>query len=379
MTNIRVRRKGAPLVALAAVLALWIALRVTLWHSPFDPADGAAGDAAAVRLAGPEIAANTRKANDDEASDTAVGTETVRRISNAVSRVQVSADRKLIRNSRSAPAPETMGLRLPSVVASPASATEAPRRATLTSVQNSLTVSQPAKRNDLSRPNSVRGASKRDKRWSFDGWAFFRSQDGLPTAAGVLAPSYGGSQVGAVMRYRLDPHSSYKPVAYARVTKAISQGEEGDIALGAAARPVPQIPVALHAEARLSRNASGTEIRPAVFAVTELPPAQLPLGLRAEAYVQAGYVGGNFETAFVDGQVRLDHKLAQVGGAELRLGAGVWGGAQEGAERLDAGPGISANFNLDRAPVRLSMDYRHRAAGDAQPDSGIAVTLSTGF
>ena len=264
-------------------------------------------------------------------------------------------------------------------IAPPEISNQTPGRHIGGSVRNSGAAQPATTSRILTRPILARAASKPEKRWSIDGWAFVRPEGGVPNAAGVLAPSYGGSQVGAVMRYWLDPRSGHSPVAYARVTKAISQGEEGDIALGAAARPIPMVPVALHAEARLSRNAGGTEVRPAAFAVTELAPAQLPLGLRAEAYVQAGYVGGNFKTAFIDGQARVDRGLAQIGGAGLRLGAGVWGGAQEGAERLDAGPGISANFDLDRAPVRLSLDYRHRLAGDAQPGSGIAVTLSTGF
>ena len=378
MTTTRMRRKGAPLVALAAVLAVWIALRVTLWHSPFDTPDEAAGDAGPVRLAGTELA--SPDLNDRQAAEPAAVAAPMPRIAGASYQVQREMfERDLIRMPESPRAADAVGSHVPAVNASPASPHVVPRKPAASSMQNSVAAQPPAKGHTVSRPIFARAASKPEKRWSFDGWAFIRSEGGLPNAAGVLAPSYGGSQVGAVMRYRLDPQSSHKPAAYARVTKAISQGEEGDIALGAAARPVPQIPVALHAEARLSRNAGGTEVRPAVFAVTELPPAQLPFGLRAEAYVQAGYVGGDFETAFADGQARLDHELAQVGGAELRLGAGVWGGAQKGAQRLDAGPGISASFNRDKAPVRLSMDYRHRVAGDAQPDSGVAVTISTGF
>ena len=378
MTTTRMRRKGAPLVALAAVLAVWIALRVTLWHSPFDTPDEAAGDAGPVRLAGPELA--SPKSNDRQAAEPAAEAAPTPRIASASYQVQRDVlERDPVGMQASARATDAVSSHVQAAIASPAFKPEVPRKPVASSVQNSVAAQPPAKGHTVSRPIFARAASKPEKRWSFDGWAFIRSEGGLPNAAGVLAPSYGGSQVGAVMRYRLDPQSGHKPAAYARVTKAISQGEEGDIALGAAARPVPQIPVALHAEARLSRNAGGTEVRPAVFAVTELPPAQLPFGLRAEAYVQAGYVGGDFETAFADGQARLDHELAQVGGAELRLGAGVWGGAQKGAQRLDAGPGISASFNLDKAPVRLSMDYRHRVAGDAQPDSGVAVTISTGF
>lgn len=61
------------------------------------------------------------------------------------------------------------------------------------------------------------------------------------------------------------------------------------------------------------------------------------------------------------------------------IGAGAWAGAQEGAERLDVGPSMRVDLAIAQATARFSLDYRERVAGDAEPQSGVAVTLSTHF
>ncbi|MGX7896671.1 hypothetical protein [Tsuneonella sp. HG222] len=152
-------------------------------------------------------------------------------------------------------------------------------------------------------------------------------------------------------------------------------------ALGLSVRPFATISMRAAAEVRISDTAAGSEVRPAAYAVTELPPLSLPGGWQAEAYAQAGYVGGRFATGFVDGQARLDRKILSPGmeGAELRAGLAAWGGAQKGAARLDIGPTASLGFRLGDARSRLAVDYRFRVAGEAEPKSGPAVTLSAGF
>ena len=71
--------------------------------------------------------------------------------------------------------------------------------------------------------------------------------------------------------------------------------------------------------------------------------------------------------------------MLRAGKAQLRLGAGAWGGAQDGAKRLDLGPSASFDLPVGRVNTRLSADYRFRVAGDAAPGSGAAVTFSAGF
>lgn len=218
------------------------------------------------------------------------------------------------------------------------------------------------------------------KRWSVDSWVLWRRGSVAAATGGLLTPSYGASQAGAVVRYRLAPSSGLRPAAYLRTTAALNGSSERDAALGLQLRPVAQLPIALYGEARMTAVPGRTYVRPAVFAVTELPPFGLPLGLRGEAYGQAGYVGGRNATGFADGQLRVDGRLTGLGKGDLRLGGGLWGGAQKGASRLDAGPTLTIGQPLGAAgSLRLGADWRFRVAGKAAPGSGPAVTLSAGF
>ena len=215
------------------------------------------------------------------------------------------------------------------------------------------------------------------KRWSGDAWLLLRSDTTTPITSG--RGSYGQSQVGAVLRYRIAPSSGHRPAAYVRASTALADAENPELAVGLTGRAVPGVPVVFAAEVRAARLYSGTAVRPAVFAYSEFPPIKLPFGTRGEAYLQGGYVGGRFATPFVDGQVRVDRALAHLGSVELRAGGGAWGGAQKGAKRLDVGPGATVAVELGGAAVRMSADWRFRVAGDANPRSGPALTVSTGF
>jgi hypothetical protein len=215
-------------------------------------------------------------------------------------------------------------------------------------------------------------------RWSGDGWLLLRGGSSGPLTA--VGPSYGRSQTGAVLRYRLAESSGHRPVVYVRATRALQGPPETEVAAGLAARPFARLPVSVAGELRVTEGSAGREVRPAAFAVTELPPARLPGGLRAEVYAQAGYVGGRFATAFVDGQARIDAHVARLGkDGEVRAGGGVWGGAERHAARLDVGPSAMVSFRLGEAQSRVAVDYRLRVAGDAAPASGPALTFSAGF
>jgi hypothetical protein len=114
--------------------------------------------------------------------------------------------------------------------------------------------------------------------------------------------------------------------------------------------------------------------------VSEFPPVPLPAGLRGEAYAQAGYVGGRDATAFADGQLRIDRRIARAGSFELRAGGGAWAGVQRGASRVDVGPTASIGTQAPGGgSLRVGVDWRIRVAGNASPGSGAALTLSAGF
>jgi hypothetical protein len=217
----------------------------------------------------------------------------------------------------------------------------------------------------------------RMKRFSIDSWMLLRRDRSSAPAA--IGGSYGRSQTGTVLRYELKPGSPFQPRAYIRGTRSLEGPQEGELAAGLSGRPVPGLPVLLAGEMRYYRTPTHQEFRPSVYAVTQFQPQHLPMDFRAETYFQGGYVGGQFATPFIDGQVRVDRKFFQFGDVELRGGGGMWGGAQKGAQRLDVGPGMSVYFGNGTVHSRLSLDYRFRVAGDAAPASGPALTLSAGF
>lgn len=224
---------------------------------------------------------------------------------------------------------------------------------------------------------------KDDPRWSGDNWLLMRAGSGAAAQAPGAA-SYGASQAGAVVRYRLgrgDLHESY---GYLRTSLAINApGKDKEVALGFGFRPLRRVPLRVLAEARLQdTKGSAMQVRPVATMVTELAPQRLPLGLTAEAYGQAGYAGGRGATAFYDVQAVVERALPGVGGRnrDLRLGAGLWSGGQEGAVRLDVGPRASFRIDLgDVSPARVALDWRFRVAGNARPGSGPAVTVASSF
>ncbi|WP_239804474.1 hypothetical protein [Croceicoccus hydrothermalis] len=214
-------------------------------------------------------------------------------------------------------------------------------------------------------------------RWSADGWVLLR-ESGV-AAAGIGASSYGGSQAGAIVRYRLGSSGGRAPRAHARVTTALDGPRQDELALGIGVRPLSPVPVEILAEARIGQFANDTRARPAIVAVAGPPPVSLPLGIEADSYAQAGYVGGRDATAFADGQVRLSREIMQLGSGSVRTGAGAWAGAQSGAARVDIGPTIAAVVPVGPGFARIAVDWRQRVAGDAEPGSGPVLTLSAGF
>jgi len=220
------------------------------------------------------------------------------------------------------------------------------------------------------------------KHWSSDAWAVLRKDVRQPTS-GLYPATYGASQTGAVIRYRLSLRDPHKTSAYLRTTSTLGLPRdlrESTMALGVSARPFSEIPIVAAAEGRLTQQNKRWRVQPAVLAVTELRPLALPYKLRAEAYAQGGYVGGQYATLFADGQIRIDRALFSIKGFEARLGGGTWGGIQRGAARLDAGPGATLALPLGRGMFgKVGIDWRFRVLGEAQPGSGPAITLGTGF
>lgn len=370
-------RRGQPVLALVLVLSCWVSVRAALWTSPEAPPQELAHGIAAPTAPGkakPEAAFV-------EAAPIATGAATTVRPAEpalparAPQMPVLAAPAPTIEKAATPPriagGHQMLYLAGLSVVPLPPEASSA-----IQPPPGMLRAPRP-----LPAPAGGPGTAAAS-RWSADGWILWRRGGNGLAAGGFAWPggAYGASQLGAVVRYSLAPSRPARPVVYLRVTSAMRSPRGEELAAGLALRPFGGLPVAAMAEARATRTIGGViQLRPAAALVSEFPPLELPLGLRGEAYVQAGWVGGRGSTAFVDGQARVERPLAKLGGMELRAGAGAWGGAQQGARRLDVGPTATLALPLGTGGGRLSADWRFRVAGQALPGSGPALTLSAGF
>jgi hypothetical protein len=213
---------------------------------------------------------------------------------------------------------------------------------------------------------ALRPAPAGTSRWSVSAWLLVRDEGGAPS----LAPggTLGGSQAGARIVYALGGGLALS----ARISLPLRNRAGAELAAGVDWQPVPALPVHLLAERRQRLGRDGRS----AFALTFYGGASRNLGprLRLDAYGQAGMVGLRSRDLFADGAL---HVSRRVGPAEL--GAGIWGAAQPGAARLDAGPSLSWRPPVPRANLRLQADWRFRLAGDAAPRSGPALTLAVDF
>jgi hypothetical protein len=212
---------------------------------------------------------------------------------------------------------------------------------------------------------------------SVSAWAIGR-RDGASAAlsqGGIL----GGSQIGA--RLRLRPWSS-GPLSPLGLTARLSAplanpvGKEGSV--GLVWRVSRNIPIDLYLERRIALDRGGLNAF-SIQAAGGVSDVRMPLGLRLDAYGQAGWVATNGGLGFADGAVRVERLVWSTGATRLALGAGLWGAVQPGVARLDVGPQAVLHFASGNAHMRLSAEWRQRIAGNARPASGPAISLGTDF
>lgn len=220
-------------------------------------------------------------------------------------------------------------------------------------------------------PPGLSPPGQRAARWSGSAWLFGRGK-----GPNGLAPSgtLGGSQAGARLTYRINGDLSRPLALSARLYAPLDRPQGAEAAVGLDWKPVGSLPLHLLAERRQALGSEGrSDFSLTVYGgVSERP---VPGGLRLDAYAQAGVVGVRSRDLFVDGSARLSLPL----GRAVSVGAGVWGAAQPGASRLDAGPQASLRLPVASANVRLLADWRFRIAGEARPASGPTLTLATDF
>lgn len=379
-----VRRRGQPLLALILLMVSWVGARAAMWETPkIVPAQPSPAQVVSQPQAKPDKPRRPAAPRIVPVERHLAPPITEPSVSQPIAPAIAPPENAVTAESSPQPVPQednaerlspavaaghqdlySMGMNMPTI--DQGEAMDTPRSARL--------------------PSQAALVQAAGSHWSADAWLLVREGGngfnapgaGLPGAV-VPVGFYGGSQLGAVLRYRLAPSSPMRPSIYLRGSSGLEYPRGEEVAVSFSIRPLVKVPVALMAEGRATHTPSGTKLRPAVALVTELPPARLPLGLRGEAYAQAGYVGGQDSTAFVDGQARIERPVARSGRFELRAGGGVWGGAQKGANRLDMGPTATLAVPIGPAGARLTADYRIRVAGQAAPGSGAVLTLSAGF
>ena len=212
--------------------------------------------------------------------------------------------------------------------------------------------------------------------WAATGWLLWRpGRLGADPATGVSLPLYGGSQAGARLSYRVSERHGLETYLRASAPLALSRGKE--VAIGAAIQPAASVNARIAVEQRIRLNRAADRSVTAIMAYGGFGPA--PIGpLEMEGYAQAGVVGLKHPVGFADGSLALRKQVVTFGAVKAHIGAGLWGGVQPGAGRLDAGPRISLDVQ-GQARVRVAVDWRQRLAGSATPASGPALSIGTDF
>lgn len=213
----------------------------------------------------------------------------------------------------------------------------------------------------------------RTDRWLASAWLLYRNGGG----GSGLAPvgQLGGSQAGARLWRDLAPISGVLRFgANARLSAALRGTAQREAALGLGLRLGGKVPVELVAENRFGIEKRGRDAV-ALYAATGVDDLKLPLGVRLSGYGQAGMVGLKRRDGFVDGSVRAEREIL----TGVRLGFTGWGAAQPGLSRVDVGPSLALRAEPLGRPMRISLEWRQRVAGDARPGSGPSLTIGTDF
>jgi len=201
-------------------------------------------------------------------------------------------------------------------------------------------------------------------------WALLRSQQMGVAGSQSLASagSLGASQAGARLTYNF----TRQLAASVRSTSTVGR-RGGEVAAGVRVQPVARIPLWVTAERRqrIGRYGGGRSAF-ALFFEAGVYERPLPWRFSLDSYLEAGVVGVRRRDRFIDGSLAVTRPVYK----QFSAGFGVWGGAQPGLYRVDAGPRVTMRV---RKNLRVHADWRQRLAGNAAPGSGPAITLAGDF
>ena len=207
-------------------------------------------------------------------------------------------------------------------------------------------------------------------RLQLSSWALLRSQQTGIAGSQSLATGgqLGASQAGARLVYNFNRQLALTARASSEVGR-----RGGEVAGGVRVHPLVNIPIWLTAERRQAiGHYGGGRSAFAVFLEGGIYEQPLPLSFSLNGYLQGGVVGLKSRDLFVDGGFAVTRPVYR----QFSAGFGVWGGAQPGLYRVDAGPRLTMQV---RRNVKVHLDWRQRVAGNARPGSGPALTLAGDF
>ena len=201
-------------------------------------------------------------------------------------------------------------------------------------------------------------------------WALLRGtgRGTIPTTSLASGGTLGGSQAGARLTWRFNEHWA----ASVRSSSSAGGVRGAEVAGGVRWQPLRSIPVAFTAERREGLGRFGGRSAFALFAEGGIYHRALFNKVYLDGYMQGGVVGVRQRDLFVDGGATLTRPIWR----NISGGIGVWGAAQPGLYRLDAGPRVSMQV---RRGITVHADYRQRLIGNAAPPSGPALTLAADF
>jgi len=196
-------------------------------------------------------------------------------------------------------------------------------------------------------------------------WLLARTATGAPASAGHS--ELGGSQIGARLRL---PLSGQGLAAHLRASSSLNLSRGKEAALGLSWQPLRRVAAEIIVEQRLGLDAQG-RTDPAILLAAGMNDTPVGGGIIAEGFGQIGVVGHQKRDAFGDGRLTLTTHIT----TKMRLGGGIWAGAQPDASRVDIGPTLF----IITGHWRATADWRIRIAGGAQPASGPSITLGRNF
>jgi len=201
-------------------------------------------------------------------------------------------------------------------------------------------------------------------------WALLRGQQAGVAGSSSLASGgqLGASQAGVRLIYNVDRRLALT----ARLSSEVGR-RGGEVAAGVRVRPLVSIPVWVTAERRQAVGEYGGG-RNAFALLFEggLYESPMPWRFSLNTYFQGGVVDFRSRDLFVDGGLWAVRPVYR----NFAAGLGVWGAAQPGLYRVDAGPRITVRV---RNNLKVHLDWRQRLVGNASPGSGPALTLSGDF